>query len=59
MEKEIKKRKIRKIEPYTLKWEKLANNLARSWCHNIKPCRECGYPVVDGYCCDTCGSSMP
>ena len=58
MEKETKKRKVRKIEPYTNKWERLANQLARIWT-TIKPCRECGYPVVDGYCCQTCGSTNP
>jgi len=51
-------KKIKKIEPYTIKWEKLANALARSWVI-IKPCRECGYPVISGYCCGTCNSVNP
>lgn len=58
MEKGTKKIKVRKIEPYTDKWERLANELARTWA-TIKPCRECGYPVMDGYCCKTCGSTSP
>lgn len=54
-----KKRKIRKIKPYTLKWEKMANELARSWCPTVYPCKECGHPVVNGYCCGYCGSTDP
>ena len=53
-----KTRKIKKIEPYTKKWERLANDLARTW-HVIKPCKECGYPVTDCYCCGTCGCTNP
>ena len=54
----MKEEKIRKIEPYTVKWEKLADNLARSL-HYIRPCKHCGYPVLDGYCCGTCKSTTP
>ena len=54
-----KKRKIRKIKSNTLKWEKLANLLARSYCPTIYACKECGYPVIVGYCCETCGSNSP
>jgi len=56
---EEKKRKIRKINPFIRKWEKMANELARGYCPEIKPCRECGYPIVNGYCCETCGSNNP
>jgi hypothetical protein len=55
---EPKKPKARKIQPYTKDWQNMANNLARSWV-TIKPCRDCGYPVIDGYCCQTCGSVEP
>ena len=51
-------KKVRKIKPYTPKWEKLANELART-IMDIKPCRDCGYPVLKGYCCETCGSKNP
>ena len=54
----IKKRKLKKIEPYTYPWERLANTLARSWVQ-VRPCRNCGRPVVDGYCCSFCGSDTP
>jgi hypothetical protein len=57
--KTVKRKKIKNIEPYTLKWEKMANQLARSWAPPIHPCRECGYPVLSGYCCGTCGSNNP
>jgi len=50
--------KIRKIKPFTRKWEKLADELARSIC-DIHPCRHCGYPVLKGYCCGTCKSNNP
>ncbi len=52
------KKKIKKIESDTIKWRKLANELARSWVQ-IKPCCDCGYPVIDGYCCSFCGSNLP
>ena len=55
---EPRKNKVRKIEPYTKKWEKLAYELARTFTQ-IKPCKHCGYPVIDGYCCGTCGSESP
>jgi hypothetical protein len=54
-----KTRKPRRIEPYTPAWERLANAEARCFCPRIYPCGECGGPVVDGYCCNRCGSSEP
>ena len=56
--KQVKERKVRKIKPYTRKWEKLANELARTY-QQIKPCGYCGHPVLDGYCCQTCKSINP
>lgn len=53
-----KERKVRRINPYTPKWEKLANELARSY-QDIKACKHCGYPVLSGYCCPTCKSNEP
>ena len=49
---------IRKIAPYTIYWEKLANSLARSTL-KIYPCRHCGGPVINGYCCKRCGAVDP
>ena len=34
-----KKRKVRKVEPYTQAWEREANILARSWV-SIRPCKD-------------------
>ena len=53
-----KKRKLRKIESNSPLWEKMANDLARSWTI-IVPCRDCGRPVIHGYCCSFCGSTEP
>ncbi len=59
MEKLIsKKKKIRKIEPNTQQWERMANGLARSYVQ-IYPCRDCGRPVISGYCCSYCGNINP
>ncbi len=58
METKLKKRKLKKIEPNTRFWENLANNLARSWVP-IHPCRDCGRPVIEGYCCSFCKSVNP
>lgn len=52
-------RKPRKMRPYTKEWERLANAEARCFAPTIKPCRDCGRPVVDGYCCNHCGSVLP
>lgn len=53
-----KERKIKKIKPYTRKWEKMANELARAY-QTIIACKDCGHPVLEGYCCTYCGSSSP
>ena len=55
----MKEKEIKKIEPYTPYWNKLANILARDFAPIIYPCATCGYPVPKGYCCNTCGNSDP
>jgi hypothetical protein len=55
---QAKEQKVTKIKPYTKKWEKEADSLARG-CIDIKPCQHCGHPVVKGYCCMICGTSEP
>ncbi len=52
------KRKPKKIEPFTPAWERLADARAGDYV-DIRPCRECGGPVVFGYCCQRCGSDTP
>jgi hypothetical protein len=54
-----KKIKVRKIKAYTPRWEKEANNLARVYCPTIRPCKDCGHPVINGYCCVFCNSVNP
>jgi hypothetical protein len=54
-----KRELIKRILPYTDRWERLANNVARSYSPPIHPCVHCGYPVVEGYCCEHCGSALP
>ena len=39
-------------------WEKAADEIARGEVTLIS-CADCGYPVVQGYCCSTCGSNEP
>ena len=46
------------MNPETRRWERLANELARSRVA-IRACLDCGGPVVDGYCCHRCGSRNP
>jgi len=33
------------------KWDKEANHVART-AISIISCKQCGYPVIRGYCCD-------
>jgi hypothetical protein len=46
----------RKIVPYTPRWDRLANSLARDFAPPIYPCPDCCMPVMQGYCCTYCGS---
>ena len=47
------------MKAYSPEWEKIANNMARSYCPNIYPCGKCESPVIEGYCCITCGDTNP
>jgi len=53
------KPKKAKVEPYTPDWERKANALARGFAPEAYPCRECGQPVLHGYCCIYCKSNNP
>lgn len=46
-------------DPEGRAYERAANELARSYCPRLYPCRKCGWPVADGYCCQTCGTGTP
>ena len=50
---------VQKIRPYTVYWERLANLVARDFAPELHPCKDCGGPVVTGYCCTRCGSDEP
>jgi hypothetical protein len=52
-------KRLRFMRRYTAEWERLANELALRFAPRIYPCAHCGGPVVDGYCCNRCGSSNP
>ena len=46
---------MRRMEPYTPVWQREANRIARDFAPPILPCSRCGYPLVSGYCCGSCG----
>jgi DNA-directed RNA polymerase subunit RPC12/RpoP len=50
---------MKKMVPYSIEWEKAANNAARSFCPDIYPCMKCGGPVISGFVCTRCGDSNP
>lgn len=38
-------------ERYSDEWNRAAGQAAMAFAPSIKACRECGAPVVSGYCC--------
>jgi hypothetical protein len=40
-------------------WWLMAGKIARHYVGDMFPCQHCGYPVVEGYCCEHCGSAYP
>lgn len=52
----MKKRKPRKIQPFTRQWQKRADIYARDIAPRIDACPDCGGPVAAGYRCRRCGS---
>lgn len=49
---------VKKVEPHSQTYERMANSLARSTIR-IKPCARCGAPHIDIYCCGHCGTGDP
>ena len=47
-----------KIEPYSDQYYRMRNALLSDFV-TTKPCRDCGAPVISGYCCTRCGSTLP
>lgn len=45
--------------PYDKEWSKEANKIARAYSPRIYPCKNCGAPVLAGYCCNYCDSVNP
>ena len=49
-----------KIKPPTEKqYHDSAIQQALGYCPSIKPCKTCGWPVIDGYVCHTCEDQNP
>lgn len=49
-----------KIAPPTLEeYRDKAIAMAFGWAPKIYGCKKCGWPVISGYCCRTCGDFEP
>ena len=46
-------------QPTEKEYNQDAFRLAKDFCPTIYPCQKCGWPVVTGYCCTTCGDTSP
>lgn len=53
------KKKLRRMTPYTKRWEAIAGDVARAYAPRIEPCKTCGYPVINGHMCDRCNPRKP
>ncbi len=53
------RKKVKRLQPFTRAWEAKADALARCYAPQIYPCKDCGGPVANGYCCQRCGSTSP
>jgi hypothetical protein len=45
--------------PTQAEYDKAEVAIALSWCPEIYACKKCGWPVIEGYCCTTCGNATP
>ena len=50
--------KIKKMVPYTSRWQSMASRLALQWV-SISVCWTCGHPVIKNYQCTYCGETNP
>lgn len=48
-----------RLEPHSEEYERLRIRLLTTWGPPTAPCKDCGGPVIVGYCCDRCGSIEP
>jgi hypothetical protein len=46
------------IDPDSYQYQRKADSLARDHV-DIHQCQKCWNPVINGYCCHTCGSQHP
>ena len=46
-------------KPTDAQYLKAEARIAIDFVPNIYPCNKCGWPVISGYCCTTCGSCDP
>lgn len=53
------KKKIKRLDPNGAAYRDAVVELALSFCPEIYPCKKCTHPVVSGYCCQTCGDTLP
>jgi hypothetical protein len=51
------RKKIRR--PGLREYEAYKADLAIGYCPRIYACRKCGWPVIEGCCCTTCGDVNP
>ena len=57
--KEAKPKRLPRMDRNSPQWERKANELARCFAPSIHACVDCGGPVINGYCCERCGSTNP
>ena len=48
-----------KIERDSAEYNRLVQEILRSFGPTILPCKKCGAPVADGWCCAHCGDNNP
>ena len=51
--------KRKRPDPDSREWKQRANALARAHAPAIYACYHCGWPVAEGYGCESCGSTDP
>ena len=51
-------KKVKPCKAYSDEWHKVAYTTLLSHL-TVFPCGKCNYPVIDGYCCTTCGDEDP
>jgi hypothetical protein len=45
--------------PSVAEYEQASLRMRLSHAPRTYPCKKCGWPVLDGYCCNTCGDDNP